>query len=76
MSLSRHILKKPFTSLASCAGKSCEAAPSTVQGQVCVLQRASSEGICPHTDRVAVPLQFPVDMLVGVFDLASNHGGG
>ena len=30
MSLSRHILKKPFTSLATCVGRSCEAAPSTV----------------------------------------------
>src|SRR6202035_5897234 len=33
-SLSKHILKKPFTSLATSGGKSCEAAPSTVQGHI------------------------------------------
>jgi hypothetical protein len=33
-SLSRHISKKPFTSAATSAGKSCEAAPSAVQGHM------------------------------------------
>src|ERR1700737_4542472 len=39
-SLSWHILKKPFTSFATGSGRSCEAAPSTVQGHMRALEKA------------------------------------
>jgi hypothetical protein len=87
MSSSRHILKKPFTSLASCAGKSCEAAPSTVQGQVCPSESAvPRKAFVLHTrhsfhgkkwssyfkrSRAVAGLQFKPELFLAIYEHAA-----
>src|SRR6202051_5312933 len=47
--LSRHILKKPLTSRATSGGRSCDAAPKTVQGHMCPSETAVPRNAFVHT---------------------------